>query len=134
MPEKFRLGDMLSLTLRAPLSFRWPVAEDRAVKLALYMTGGCIAPFDMETMLGSCADELRRQHPWLAGIDIPKFVQESKDWATLWAWLDTRERKHGVWHDVSPMSSDSIPMALDFDELPLEVQARLRELGFDPDS
>lgn len=138
--EKFRLGDMLSLTLRAPLSFRWPVTEDRAMKLVAYLTDGHMDPFRMEDMLALCDRELRRQHPWLAGVKIPTHVRNSRSWPTLWAWLDKMECKHGTWHPVSAISNADeiaapvIELVVDFSSLPPSVQEMLRQMGIDPDS
>lgn len=137
--HEFRLGDMLSLTLQAPLSFRWPVVEDRVMMLMVHMTDGNVDVFRMQDMIDMCSDDLRRQYPWLAGISIPEFVKESRSWAVLYAWLDTLEIKYGEWHAVESVPGASEIEVTDltgftFEQLPPEIQARLRQLGYDPEN
>lgn len=130
--EKFRLGDMLSLTLRAPLSYRWPVVEDRALRLLCFMASS-FEVTDVDQLVDVCAIDLCRQHPWLARLDIPDVVRKSCDWGMLYAWLDKTEREFGEWHEVSPLQDSAMPsrFAIDFSLLPPDVRTRLRELGFD---
>lgn len=133
--DRFRLGDMLSLTLQAPLSFRWPITEDRALKLLLHMTEGRLDLMRMQDMIDLCASDLRQQYPWLGGLDIPDFVRDSGNWAVLYAWLDKMEIKYGEWHPIRPLANASeIPSTeVRFDQLPPEIQARLRQMGYEPE-
>jgi len=134
-PEKFRLGDMLSLTLRAPLSWRWPLAEDRALKLLLYMIDEPVPPMNVDQVIDFCAIELCKQYPWLIKLDIPDYVRKSCDWSLLYAWLDKMESKFGEWHEVTPIENPEMPVVvIDFSRLPPDVRYRLRDLGFDTDS
>jgi hypothetical protein len=135
VPEKFRLEDMLSLTLRAPLSWRWPPDEDRSLKLFLYMIDEPIPPSNVSQMIDLCAIDLCKQHPWLAKIDIPDAVRESCNWARLYAWLDKAERRFGEWHEVEPIADldQSRVITIDFSLLPPDVRTRLKEMGFDPE-
>lgn len=132
MPEKFRLGDMLSLTLRAPLSWRWPPTEDASLKLFLYMINEPTPPENVDSLIDLCAIDLCKQHPWLAQLDIPDHVRESCNWARLYAWLDKMERRFGEWHEVEPIVDLDQPrtIVIDFSLLPPDVRTRLREMGY----
>lgn len=131
-PRQFRLGTLLSVTLHMPLSYE----GDGPGALINHMIGNRgVHPLHVPHILNSCVMELLVQHPWLGGVRVPEWIAERQSWTALWAWLDTREIKHGVWHPVVPIADLRLPeeptvTVLSMDEMPEELRETLKYLGF----
>lgn len=131
MPEnarEFRLGDLLSFTLDAPLG------PNVSALLGHLVGPRVIMQTALPSVLHQCTTAIVQQHPWVGGIHSPGWLRPH-DWAALWAWIDTLELKHGVYHQVLPITNLRMPevrvQEVPFEDLPPEIQAHLRSLGFE---
>lgn len=123
--RQFRLGTILSVTLHMPLSY----IGDGPGTLVNHMTGRrTVHPLHVPFILTTCHNELMRQLPWLAGIRVPDWIAERQDWAALWAWLDTKERRHGVWHPIASIDGLELPDPTVTVVAPEDIPEGLREL------
>lgn len=147
--QSFRLADILGIVEGIPpLGMTSVLAENHlhfvyGNALLMHLCGD-VHPLEFGLAMIKARAELIAQYPWLAGECPPEGRLGHEDWAFNWAWVDTMERKHGDTHPVRSLPNDwrsSVPLT-DFDafdehgdqigysELPQELQAILRSLGY----
>jgi hypothetical protein len=127
--REFRLSTILSVTLHMPLCYE---GEGPGVLLNYLSGHRAIHPFHLPYVLSLCSTELLHQLPWLAGVHVPAWIADGQNWAALWAWLDIRERRYGIWHPVSPMRDlqlPDVPPVFGLEEVPEHIREALRNLG-----
>jgi hypothetical protein len=154
MIKEFRLAELIAVVKQTPLLTAQlvPVECDHGMHFQAGVTElldhlcGEVSPAEIGFVVPAVKEEVLRQHPWLRGIHLPRL----ESWAWLWAWLDTMEIKYGSTHQVEAMPPDwrggiklssfstmglnlitGQSMMVTWEELPEEVQAHLRELGYD---
>lgn len=94
VPERFHFVDLLSLHLRARLE----IPENHGLLVLMWRISGIGLPMLSlypPPVVECLREELHRQHPWLAGLQLPKTVFGSTrvDWAAFWAWVDVIQRR-----------------------------------------
>lgn len=89
IPERFHFVDLLGLHLRAQLD----IPENQGLLPLMWRISGIGLPsvtLYPPPVVECLRDELHRQHPWLAGLQLPRavFGPERVDWAAFWVWVD----------------------------------------------
>jgi hypothetical protein len=135
-PERIPLGHLLALVNYLPdLCPTGPKGVYHALcylsQLPLRDVGHVTAVWPL------CRASVMSQHPNLEGITLPYEQLRKNNWAYVWAWLDTQERRRGVEVSVRPVtepewrrfgyrevpravSSQGLPVRLIFSDPPLE--------------
>lgn len=100
MKRSFHIGDLVTVTIGRRIA---PRHMDAVYDLIDFVTG--VPHFTHQ--LGRAAEEitpyLHAQHPWLAEIQDPGWVDDA-DTADL--WLRELVEQHGKYHDVEAMPAD----------------------------
>lgn len=135
-PERIPLGHLLALVNYLPeLCATGPKGVYHALcylsQLPLRDVGHVTAVWPL------CRASVMAQHPDLERIALPNEQLRAGNWAYVWAWLDTQERKRGAellmrpvteieWHrfgyqDIPrAVSSEGLPVRLTFSDPPLD--------------
>lgn len=143
------IGDILSINeYVAPLALRTDIRD-----------GALFFGFDLSLLIHLCGEiysiesgmahsearqELHRQLPWLFYVSPPREAFLREDWALVWAWVDKMGQRYGHVHPVRAMDplwrtgvslstfraldQDDVPVG--FEDLPEDMQAALRSLGY----
>jgi hypothetical protein len=98
----FELGDVLSVTSGRLVARRHIGA---LYDLLGFMTGDTLFTHQLPGASDACAPELLRQHPWLAGIEVPDWSHLDRSdievvKAAIFGWVDEMELIHGGVHKV----------------------------------
>lgn len=62
--------------------------------------GGMMTDTAVQVLAPSCREELLRQHPWLAEIDVSAVTKQNAD-----VWLAERVAQYGEYHPVAPLEN-----------------------------
>lgn len=94
IPERFHFVDLLSLHVRAQLD----IPETQGLLLLMWRISGIGLPsltFYPPPVIECLREELHRQHPWLAGLQLPRavFGRSRVDWAAFWVWVDVVQNR-----------------------------------------
>jgi hypothetical protein len=98
--RSFHIGDILSVTDGRLVS---PRHIDGVYDILGWMTGQALMTHQLLRAMDECVDELRRQHPDLAGIVVPSDLN-SED--ALLAWLSEQVKTYGESREVAPLAND----------------------------
>jgi hypothetical protein len=103
IPERFHFVDLLGLHLRARLD----IPENQGLLTLIWRLSGIWLPslsLYPPPVVECLRDELHRQHPWLAGLQLPRtiFGRTRVDWAAFWIWVDVIQRRICRDLDVAP--------------------------------
>lgn len=97
--KKFHTGTILSIS-HGPLVA--PDKMDDIYAILNFMTGDNLFTHVLPRAAEECKPHLFRQHRWLSEVPDPD-IKDGWDWE---AWLDDAIRKHGEWHEVTPIPAD----------------------------
>ncbi|GGK62099.1 hypothetical protein Sme01_04020 [Sphaerisporangium melleum] len=97
-PKVFHLGDILTVTTDRLVS---PDGMDGVYQILNWMTGESLFTHQLIRAAKECAESLREQHPALADIDVPDWVNDE---ATVKRWLDSQVSVFGEWWPVEPLA------------------------------
>jgi hypothetical protein len=94
IPERFHFVDLLSLHVRARLD----IPENQGLLPLMWRISGIGLPaltFYPPPVVECLREELHRQHPWLAGLQLPRaaFGRQRVDWAAFWVWVDVVQNR-----------------------------------------
>lgn len=94
IPERFHFVDLLSLHVRARLD----IPENQGLLPLMWRISGIGLPsltFYPPPVVEILREELHRQHPWLAGLQLPRaaFGRHRPDWAAFWVWVDVVQNR-----------------------------------------
>jgi hypothetical protein len=108
IPERFHFVDLLGLHLRARLD----IPENRGLLLLIWRLSGIGLPsltLYPPPVIECLRDEMHRQHPWLARLQLPRaaFGPDRVDWAAFWVWVDVVQRRTCRALDIEP---DAFPI------------------------
>lgn len=117
IPERFHFVDLLSLHLRARLD----IPENQGLLLLMWRISGIGLPsltFYPPPVVECLRKELHRQHPWLAGLQLPAavFGRTRVDWAAFWVWVDILQRR--ICRDLGVEPDDFLIAEIDHSLLP----------------
>lgn len=103
IPERFHFVDLLGLHLRARLD----IPENQGLLALIWRISGIGLPMLSlypPPVVECLREELHRQHPWLARIQLPRavFGRTRVDWAAFWAWVDVVQRRTCRDLDIAP--------------------------------
>lgn len=100
--REFELGDLISVTTGRLVSRRH---VGGLYDLMGFMVGESLMTHQLPRAMDACKPELLRQHPWLAGIEVPDWSYVPRDRAEtiktiIFGWLDGMDMTHGKTHLV----------------------------------
>lgn len=98
MSREFHIGDILSVTTGVLLS---PTHMSGVYEILNYMTGDNLFTHQLRRACHECAPTLRDEHPDLAAIKVPDFV-DAGDWER---WLAEQVTKFGATRPVRPLTA-----------------------------
>jgi hypothetical protein len=100
-PREFHLGDILSVTTDRLVS---PGLVPAVHELLDYMTGDTLFTHQLPRASDECKPELLRQHPDLAGVQVPDQFDSDDH---VWSWLAEQVATYGQTRQVKPMAPEN---------------------------
>lgn len=97
MTEQFHIGDLLTVTTDRLLS---PSHVDGLYRIVDYVTGVPHFTHQLPRGADACKPHLLKQHPWLAEVTVPDWVDSQE---TVARFLAQVSASYGEYHDVEPL-------------------------------
>lgn len=97
MTRTFHLGDLVSVVTGRLVS---PRLMDGVYDVVDYVTGQAHYTHQLPRACKEIAPELIRQHPWLARVTVPEWVDNDESCAR---WLRRVTERWGTNHEVEPL-------------------------------
>ena len=98
--KTFHIGDVLSITTGRLVSKEGMGGVHRMLD---FMTQDELYTHQLPRAMDECRPWLLRQHPQLAGVEVP---DEFSDEAHVWSWLDEQIARYGETLLVEPIPAD----------------------------